>query len=87
MMMLFGLQIKWNQNHHKTYTLRINEIFKFYPTWYLLPSSYIYTNCIVTCSVGWLNWDLTSHQQLRSYGCDKMSSIGIKKTNTCNFLG
>ena len=20
MMMLFGLQIKWNQNHHKTYT-------------------------------------------------------------------
>ena len=80
-MMLFGLQIKWNQNHHKTYTLRINKLFKFYPTWYLLPSSYIYTNCIVTCSVGWLIWDLTS------YGCDKISSICIKKMNTCNFLG
>ena len=32
-----GLQTKWNQNHHKTYTLRINKTFKFYPTWYLLP--------------------------------------------------
>ena len=26
-------------------------------------------NSIVTCSVGWLIWNLTSHQQLRSYGC------------------
>ena len=35
----------------------------------------------MTCSVGWLIWDLTSHQQLRSYGCDKVSSIGLKKIN------
>ena len=82
MMMLFGLQIKWNQNHHKNYTLRINKIFN--GIYFLVPT---YTNCIVTCSVGWLIWDLTSHQQLRSYGCDKISSIGIKKMNTCNFLG
>ena len=41
-MMLFGLQTKWNQNHHKTYTLSMNKIFNFYPTWHLLPSSYIY---------------------------------------------
>ena len=40
MMMLFGLQTKWNQNHHKTYTLRINKIFKFYPIWYFLVSTY-----------------------------------------------
>ena len=39
-----------NQNQHKTYTLRINKIFKFYPTWYLLPSSYIYLlYCDVFC--------------------------------------
>ena len=85
MMMLFRLQTKWNQNtYHKTYTLRINKMFKFYPFGiYFLVTTY--TNCIVTCSVGWLIWDLTSHQQLRSYGCDKISSIGIKKMN--NFLG
>ena len=44
--------------------------------YFLVPT---YTNCIVTCSLGWLNWDLTSHQQLRSYGYDKISSIGIKR--------
>ena len=52
---------------------------------YFLVPTYTTCNCIVTCSVGWLIWDLTSHQQLRSYGCDKISSIGIKKMN--NFLG
>ena len=70
MTMLFGLQIKWNQNHHKTYTLRINRILNFIQLgiYFLVPT---YINCIVTCSVVWLIWDLTSHQQLRSYGCDK----------------
>ena len=42
-----GLVKFWKLDHDDvvwiaSYTLRINKIFKFYPTWYLLPSSYIY---------------------------------------------